>query len=118
MADPIVTSRRRGLTLYRQHRESIIWRVDGLVLVPSSSSPNRVYEVDLGKQTCTCEWWKYNRKTCAHMIAAELRVAELRRRDEKRSEEARARSLEKKKDRIQFTPEQFARQIAILEGMA
>lgn len=121
MATPIVAQEKdreassrifRGRRLYREQGAEIVLYIDGSFGVPSATKAGLVYHVNLKAQTCKCPDKKNQSEPCKHMFAAELKALEHRRKDRSQTEEARRRSLERKKDRIVFTPDQIAANLA------
>lgn len=110
-------TRARALALYDELGDAIVRRIDGVYLVPSQSNANLVYEVDLERQSCPCKWWKYHRRTCKHLLAAELKHSEEVREAEKLMADVRERSAQRRAEQIRYTPEQARKLMANLEAM-
>jgi hypothetical protein len=65
------TREQRGLQLYRDHAEEIVFE-HGVWLVPSQHDVTSVYEVTLGRrgESCECRDWEFRGGQCAHVYAA------------------------------------------------
>ena len=68
----------RGIALYREHEEEIVVYLDGTFGVPSSTTVDFVYHVDLSEGTCTCPDSEFRRATCLHQVAASIKESKRR----------------------------------------
>ena len=70
---PTNTREQRGLDLYREHAEEIIFS-DGVWLVPSQHDSTSVYEVTVGRrgESCECRDFEFRgpSSACKHIAAA------------------------------------------------
>ncbi len=73
---PTTTRELRGLTLYREHENEIVFE-DGVWFVPSQGSGTSVYEVTLGRrgESCECADFEHRGESCKHIVAATIAKA-------------------------------------------
>lgn len=99
----------RGLALFRERGEEIVAYTDGTYGVPSRTRCGVIYHVDLDGQGCECADRVF---PCQHGFAAELKHARIAAEGARRMDEVRRRSAERRRERIVFSAEQIAANLA------
>ena len=103
------TREQRGLQLYRDHAEEIIFS-GGVWLVPSQSDGTSVYEVTLGRrEECECKDWEFRGGPCVHIFAATIA----------RSKAARCSGcgeISRRRDLLEVGPERAEHSLEAREG--